>query len=72
MIHEFQPVMISVPRGDLDHLCRLAREAGEDLQAYARAEYQGDHPSTVRRRDRDIQAAQAVIDAADEMQPHIG
>ena len=60
----FTPEMVTVPRIDLVHLCDLAEEAGLDLQLAAEAEYQGDHPDTVRRRKRDLEYAQTIIDAA--------
>jgi hypothetical protein len=67
MSDEFQPVTVQVPLGDLRHLCQLARDAGEDLQATAWQEYPDESPSTVRRRNRDIFHAQQVIDAANGM-----
>jgi hypothetical protein len=62
--HLYKPVMILVPLGELRALCQLAQEAGEDLQAVAEAEYPGDHPSNVRKRERDKAWAQSVIDAS--------
>jgi hypothetical protein len=70
MSDEFQPVTVQVPLGDLRHLCQLARDAGEDLQAKAWQEYPDNlqsTASTVRRRNRDLFHAQQVIDAANEM-----
>jgi hypothetical protein len=64
MDDEFQPVTVQVPLGDLRHLCQLARDAGEDLQATAWQEYPDESPSTVRRRNRDLSHAQQVIDAS--------
>jgi hypothetical protein len=58
------PVTVSVPLDALARLCRLAREAGEDLQEAARREYPSDNPSSVRRRNNEIAAAQEIIDAA--------
>ena len=67
----YQPVAISVPVEELRRLCVLAQEAGEDLQAVACAEYPGDHPSMVRRRNRDLAYAQIIIDAARAMHGYI-
>jgi hypothetical protein len=58
----YQPVTVQAPLGDLRHLCRLAVEAGDDLQAVARVNFAGIHPVSVRRRNREIAAAQQVID----------
>jgi hypothetical protein len=66
------PVCVSVPVGDLRRLCKLAKEAGEDLQQAARETYPNDNPSSVRRRDNEIQSAQQVIDAAAVIKRSLG
>lgn len=66
-----EPVTVAVPLDDLRKLIRLAQEAGEDLEAHALAEHEGDHPSTVRRRARDIAAARAVIRAAERIDQNL-
>ena len=66
-----EPVTVSVPLDELRDLIRLAHEAGEDLEANASAEHTGDHPATVRRRDRDIAAARSVIRAAERIDQHL-
>jgi hypothetical protein len=60
----YKPVTVQVPLGDLRHLCRLAIEAGNELQDVARAEYPGQTTLEVRRRNRDVADAQRIIDAA--------
>ena len=60
----YEPVCVVVPETALRQLCKLAREAGEDLQAAARREYPDVYPTTVRRLNRDLKRAQEVIEAA--------
>jgi hypothetical protein len=60
---------ITVGAEALRLLCRLAREAGEELKAAAWREYPADHPVHTRRRNVDIAIAQEMIDAANAICP---
>jgi hypothetical protein len=57
-----RPTYVSVPEVDLHHILQRATYAAQELQSVAENEYRGDHPLTVRRRNRDIAAAQKLID----------
>lgn len=57
------PVKIGVEVKDFENILRYARECAEDLIAEVDAANPGDHPVTVRRRDRDTMAARWLLSA---------
>jgi hypothetical protein len=71
MENEFELVRVEIAIKDLSHLCTLAIEAGQDLQAFAEVEYRGDNPSNVRKRQRDQAWAQKLIDLATMLHPNL-
>ena len=57
------PVTMAVEVKDLETLMTRARECAEDLVAEVEAANPGDHPVTVRRRQRDTEAARWLLSA---------
>ena len=58
------PVKIGVEVKDMENLIRYARECAEDLIAEVEAANPGDHPVTVRRRQRDTMPARWLLSAS--------
>ena len=57
------PVRIGVEVKDMENLLQYARECAEDLIAEVEAANPGDHPVTVRMRQRDTMAARWLLSA---------
>ncbi|MCP5004868.1 MAG: hypothetical protein GY941_13135 [Planctomycetes bacterium] len=55
-------VHITVDLENLKTILRLSRECAEDLVLEIEDRYQGDHPVTIRRRNRDLEAPRLLMD----------
>ena len=57
------PAMYQIEVKDFENIITKARECAEDLIAEVEAANPGDHPATVRRRNRDTEAARWLLSA---------
>jgi len=67
---EYQPVLLSVEIGELRLMLNRAQEVAEDLMALVDAQYQGDEAVIVRRRARDKQTAEALVESVASMKTY--
>lgn len=66
------PVKINVELNDLKLLMDLAQMCAEDLVAEIEAANPGDHPVTVRKRNRDLADARKLLESIPGMRAHYG
>ena len=66
----YQPAMYSVPLEDLANLCRMAKDAAQDVRNASAKENAGDDPASRRRYMADAMFAEHLEALASQLDPH--
>jgi hypothetical protein len=69
---DYQPAVVQIDEQTMHVLLLLAKECAQDVLIDAGERYQGDHPTTIRRRDNDSRAALVVLQMVEKISNDFG
>lgn len=69
---DYQPAMVQVDEQAMRVLLLLAKECAQDVLIDAADRYQGDHPTTIRRRENDSKSALVVLQMVEAISHDFG